>query len=169
MPVPCHRIAFAFTIACQPLEASRSAYTTGDPFVYLFLLQVCVNSLDLLLPTTMMIFVADGTYFALLENFGDSPSFVSSFDLWVPGPYPLQVLPRRCKLLPRIRRSVLLRSHSKCLRIQSLSKQQPCVNCEPQDVEALLNGGSLIDAPCISVPEEHLLQAICRSHSWLQF
>ena len=56
-PVPCHRIAFAFTIACQPLEASRSAYTTGDPFVYLFLLQVCENSLNLLLPTRMMIFL----------------------------------------------------------------------------------------------------------------
>ena len=126
-----------------------------------------MNSLNLLFTYHNDDIFANGTYFALLGNFGDSPSFMSSFDLWVPSL--LQVPPRRCKLLPRIRRSVLLRSHSKCLRIQSLSKRQPCVNCEPQDVEALLNGGSLIDAPCISVPEEHLLQAICRSQSWLQF
>ncbi|CAK9004611.1 Uncharacterized protein SCF082_LOCUS8264 [Durusdinium trenchii] len=29
-----------------------------------------------------------------------------------------------------------------------------------QDVEALLNGGSLLDAPCISVPEDRLEEAM---------
>jgi hypothetical protein len=35
----------------------------------------------------------------------------------------------------------------------------PSLDLVDEDVEALLNGGSLLDAPCISVATEQLVQA----------